>query len=70
MPYLKKGDNKITVYVTTNWANCLIGDEQYPSDFEWGTDRGEQMGRAMKAYPDWFIANQPRPSQGRKTFNI
>jgi hypothetical protein len=69
-PYLKKGDNKITVYVTTNWANRLIGDEQYPPDFEWGTDRGEERGRAMKAYPDWFIANQPRPSQGRKTFNI
>jgi hypothetical protein len=69
-PYLKKGDNKIAVYVTTNWANRLIGDEQYPPDFEWGTDRGEEMGRAMKAYPDWFINNQPRPSQGRKTFNV
>ncbi|MDR2120970.1 MAG: hypothetical protein LBP64_08905, partial [Tannerella sp.] len=69
-PYLKKGDNKIAVYVTNNWANRLIGDEQYPPDFEWGTDRGEKMGRAMKAYPDWFIHNRPRPSQGRKTFNI
>jgi hypothetical protein len=69
-PYLKKGDNRITVYVTVNWANRLIGDEQYPPDFEWGTDRGEKMGRAMKAYPDWFINNRPRPSQGRKTFNI
>ncbi|MDR2764923.1 MAG: hypothetical protein LBB90_07820 [Tannerella sp.] len=67
---LKKGDNKIAVYVTTNWANRLIGDEQYPPDFEWGADRGEEMGRAMKAYPDWFIHHRPRPSQGRKTFNI
>jgi hypothetical protein len=69
-PYLKPGDNQIVVYVTTNWANRLIGDEQFPPDFEWGTDRGEQMGRAMKAYPDWFIHNRPRPSSGRKTFNI
>jgi hypothetical protein len=69
-PFLKVGDNKIAVYVTINWANLLIGDEQYPPDFEWGTDRGEQVGRAMKAYPDWFVNNQPRPSQGRKTFNI
>ncbi|MDR1380495.1 MAG: hypothetical protein LBJ47_03345 [Tannerella sp.] len=69
-PFLKPGANKIAVYVTTNWANRLIGDEQYPPDFDWGTDRGEQMGRAMKAYPDWFINNRPRPSQGRKTFNI
>jgi alpha-L-fucosidase len=69
-PYLKKGDNKITVYVTNNWANRLIGDEQHPADFEWGTDRGEQMGRAMKAYPEWFIQKKQRPSAGRKTFNI
>ncbi|MDR1675006.1 MAG: hypothetical protein LBR86_00830, partial [Tannerella sp.] len=68
-PFLKPGANKIAVYVMVNWANRLIGDEQYPPDFE-GTDRGEKMGRAMKAYPDWFINSQPRPSQGRKTFNI
>jgi hypothetical protein len=69
-PFLKPGATKIAVYLTTNWANRLIGDEQYPPDFEWGTDRGEKRGRAMKTYPDWFIDNQPRPSQGRKTFNI
>ncbi|MDR1497822.1 MAG: hypothetical protein LBS59_05345 [Puniceicoccales bacterium] len=69
-PHLKSGENKIAVYITTNWANRLIGDEQHPPDFQWGTDRGEERGRAMKAYPDWFINNQPRPSQGRKTFNI
>jgi hypothetical protein len=69
-PYLKPGANKIAVHVAVNWANRLIGDEQYPPDFEWGTDRGEKQGRAMKAYPDWFVNNQPRPSQGRKTFNI
>lgn len=67
--WLKKGDNKITIHVTNNWANRLIGDEQYPADFEWGADRGNQ-GRAMKAFPDWFIQNQPRPSQGRKAFTI
>lgn len=36
--------------VTNTWANRLTGDEQYPADFEWGTDRGEE-GRAMKAFP-------------------
>jgi hypothetical protein len=68
-PFVKQGNNQIVVYVTTNWANRLIGDEQYPADFEWGADRGEKMGRAMKTYPDWFINNQPRPSKERKTFN-
>lgn len=64
------GENKLEILVTTNWANRLIGDEQEPADFEWGKDRGEKMGRAMLAYPDWFIKNQPRPSKGRKTFSI
>jgi hypothetical protein len=67
--YLKAGDNTLAVYITNNWANRLIGDEQYPADFEWGTDRGDE-GRAMKAFPEWFLKNQPRPSKGRKTFNV
>ena len=67
--FLKKGENKITVHVTVNWANRLIGDEQYPADFEWGNDQGEQ-GRAMKAFPEWFIRNEPRPSRGRKAFTL
>ncbi|GAB6393951.1 MAG: alpha-L-rhamnosidase [Bacteroidales bacterium] len=69
-PWLHEGDNHLTIYVTDNWANRLIGDEQYPADFEWGTDRGEELGRAMKSFPPWFAGNQPRPSQGRKTFSI
>jgi hypothetical protein len=67
---VKKGENELEIAVTNNWANRLIGDEQEPADFEWGKDRGEKMGRAMLAYPDWFIKNEPRPSQGRKTFSI
>jgi hypothetical protein len=66
---LKAGANALEISVTTNWANRLIGDEQEPADFEWGTDRAEK-GRAMKAYPDWFIKNEPRPSAGRKTFSV
>jgi len=67
---LNAGENELEIAVTTNWANRLIGDEQEPADFEWGKDRGEKMGRAMLAYPDWFLKNQPRPSQGRKTFSV
>lgn len=68
--FIKTGKNELSIEVTNNWANRLIGDEQYPADFEWGEDRGEKLGRAMKAYPDWFIRNEPRPSQHRKTFNV
>jgi hypothetical protein len=67
-PYLKAGENRLCVHITNNWANRLIGDEQYPADFEWGNDRGEQ-GRALKSFPDWFVKNRPRPS-GRKAFSI
>ncbi|MDR1562820.1 MAG: hypothetical protein LBS54_07045 [Dysgonamonadaceae bacterium] len=66
--YLKAGSNQISVLVTNNWANRLIGDEQEPADFEWGNDEGEN-GRAIKAFPEWFLENKPRPSN-RKTFNI
>ena len=67
---LKSGSNQLEIAVTTNWANRLIGDEQYPADFEWGQDRGRSMGRAMKAFPDWFIEKRPRPSKERKAFLI
>jgi len=64
---LKPGANLFELDVTNNWANRLIGDEQAPADFEWGADRADK-GRAMKAFPDWFIKDQPRPSQDRKAF--
>ena len=68
-PYVHAGRNEIRISVTNNWANRLIGDEQYPADFEWGKDRGDE-GRAMKAFPDWFLKGEKRPSAGRKTFNL
>ncbi|MDR1518343.1 MAG: hypothetical protein LBS52_09730 [Dysgonamonadaceae bacterium] len=67
--FVQPGKNTLRVYVTNNWANRLIGDEQYPADFEWGNDRGND-GRPMAAFPEWFVKNQARPQQGRKTFNL
>ncbi len=66
--FLQQGSNEVKIEVTNNWVNRLIGDEQEPADFEWGSDRGDK-GHAMKAYSDWFIKNQPRPSK-RKAFSI
>ena len=68
--FLHQGENTISVAVTNNWANRLIGDEQYEPDFEWGMDRGESMGRAMEALPDWFIKGEQRPSNDRKALVI
>lgn len=67
--YLQEGKNTISIEVTTNWANRLIGDEKEPADFEFGIDRGNSLGRAMKAYPDWFVKDEKRPAD-RKAFVI
>lgn len=64
---LREGENTLTIAVTNTWHNLLVGDERYPVDFEWGTDRGAQ-GRGIKGYPEWFVKNQPRPSAQRKAF--
>ena len=68
-PALKTGTNQLEIAVTNTWHNRLVGDEQFPADFEWGEDRGEK-GHAMKAYPDWFVKNQARPEKNRKCFVV
>lgn len=65
---VRPGRNDLEIVVTNNWANRLIGDERFPADFEWGSDRG-RLGRAIKSYPDWFLSDTPRPSK-RKTFVV
>ncbi len=67
---LKPGENTLKLAVCNTWHNRLVGDEQFPADFEFSTDRGVDKGRALKAYPDWFIKNLPRPELGRKCFTI
>lgn len=66
---IKPGTNQLEVAVTNTWHNRLVGDEQYPADFEWGEDRGDK-GHAMKAYPDWFKSGKARPEAGRKGFVV
>ncbi|MDR2027274.1 MAG: hypothetical protein LBQ01_06935 [Prevotellaceae bacterium] len=63
---LKPGNNVLRIHITNTWINRLIGDEQYPEDFEW-TDRNQGL-RAMTGLPEWFVKNQPRPVKERRTF--
>ena len=58
---VKSGSNKLEIAVTNLWPNRLIGDEQYPDDCQWS-------GKALKAWPDWFLKNEPRPVKERLTF--
>ena len=67
-PALKPGVNTLELAVANTWHNRLVGDEQFPPDFEFGEDRGVGRGRALKAYPDWFVKNQPRPETNRLAF--
>ncbi|MDP9080003.1 MAG: hypothetical protein M3O71_21465 [Bacteroidota bacterium] len=63
---LKTKDNELLIEVTNVWANRLIGDEQEPDDCEWIP--GFRGGKSMKAFPEWFLKNEPRPSKGRYCF--
>ena len=65
---LQPGQNTLELAVANTWHNRLVGDEQFPADFEFGTDRGPDRGRALKTYPDWFIKNLPRPATNRLAF--
>jgi hypothetical protein len=66
-PYLKKGGNELTVRVTNTWVNRMIGDEQYPADFERITRESNGLP-AMNYLPAWATDGTPRPSAQRKTF--
>lgn len=64
--YIHDRDNLLEIHITNTWSNRLIGDEQEPDDAEWLP--GHEGGRFLKAYPDWFVRNVPRPSRGRFCF--
>jgi hypothetical protein len=64
---LKEKGNELVIEVTNVWANRLIGDEHQPDDCEW-TPGPRGNGKFLKAFPDWFVKKQPRPSRGRIGF--
>ncbi|MDP9041034.1 MAG: hypothetical protein M3N30_03570, partial [Bacteroidota bacterium] len=63
---IKQTGNMLTIKITNEWANRLIGDEQEPADCEWLP--GDFGGQFLKEFPDWWLKNQTRPSKGRYCF--
>lgn len=63
---LRPGRNELRVKVTNLWTNRLIGDEYHPDDCT--ADASWNTG-ALPAWPDWFLANRPRPEPRRITFS-
>ena len=62
---LKKGSNTIEIAVTNSWRNRMIGDEQFPRDFE-TVERGQE--EYITEWPDWYVNGTLRPVQERVSF--
>ncbi len=65
--FLHPANNFLVIEITNVWANRLIGDEQEPADCEW-IPGYISFGFSLKAFPDWFLNNQKRPSAKRYCF--
>lgn len=66
---LHEKDNQLEILITNVWANRLIGDEQQPADSEWSPGYSAyKSGFYLKEFPDWFLENEPRPSEKRFCF--
>ncbi|MGM0573398.1 MAG: glycosyl hydrolase [Bacteroidota bacterium] len=59
---LRSGSNKLEIEVANLWVNRLIGDEQYPEDFEW------VEGKYLAEWPSWLMEGRDRPEPSRVTF--
>ncbi|MGN6505152.1 MAG: glycosyl hydrolase [Tepidisphaeraceae bacterium] len=64
-PYLTAGSNTLSILVTSNWANRMIGDEQFPDDL---SDLRAADGN-LNRWPDWAFTGAARPEPRRITLS-
>jgi hypothetical protein len=78
---VRAGANDLEVEVATLWPNRLIGDEQFPAEYEYGGGGGAGAGGgggapaggtartgAISRIPDWYAQGQPKPPSQRIGF--
>ena len=70
---LKPGENILTVKVTNQWTNRLIGDEQLPEENDYVPGGGgyglPALSRgAIRALPEWYRNGEEKPAGGRIGF--
>jgi len=65
---LQTGKNELTIKLTNQWSNRLIGDERFPKQ-----DDGYRLGRHGSNpdlfMPEWYVKNEPLPDGPRTTFS-
>jgi hypothetical protein len=71
---VRAGENDLEIQVTNLWPNRLIGDEQFPAEYEYGggmfgpgTGAGGSTGGITKI-PDWYAQRKPKPPSPRVAF--
>lgn len=65
--FLKKGENTLVIKVTNQWANRLIGDQQYRRHDNYRS--ASYNPKPDQLMPEWYVKNLPMPEGPRVTFS-
>ena len=71
--HIKEGTNTLSIKVTNQWTNRLIGDEQLPDPDLFTPGAGASgmeglTGGSIEQLPSWYVEGRPKPDNGRVTF--
>jgi hypothetical protein len=73
--FVHEGENHLEVQVANLWPNRMIGDEEFPDEYEYGNPM-ERFGfkqyfggGGMKHIPDWYTKGEPKPPGKRIAFS-